>query len=344
MASFACALFFISTLFLCAGGLQLQIANANLIGVRADEVSEERRPSRSASNNRLIFDIGMNRGDDTKNYLDLGYDVVAVEANPLWAKRNSDLFDQYISKRRLTILNRVLANSTDDSVVFYIGAASPDLVAMTKLPGYDIIKAFNPSLSWSPSGVQNEESSYDTDLAHFDEGASMSKENACRPGVTETCREEHVQTTTCTELIKKYGIPHYIKIDIEGFDGVCMMQLAQMPCDSLPAYISFEDQSRMIHPSVAASSEAIIKALSSRGYTWKITSVSQEDHGKSGSGGFGEEATDFLEGKRWIDERAAIARTPEFLGNCWTTGHPPGWSGFCDIHGKLNLQSCKPPL
>ena len=30
----------------------------------------------------LVFDIGLNRGQDTANYLAKGYNVVAVEANP----------------------------------------------------------------------------------------------------------------------------------------------------------------------------------------------------------------------------------------------------------------------
>lgn len=339
MALFTCALLCVYIHFPCAAGLQLETANANLIGTRAGEVLEDSPPIRLASNNRLIFDIGMNRGDDTNNYLNLGYDVVAVEANPVWANHNSKLFQQHIHKRRLTIINRAIANNSDDSVVFYVGAPAAETVAASKMPMYDIMKHYFPALVWSPSAVQNEESSNANELAHLDEASSMSKENACREGMA--CREEHVKTITCTELIKKYGSPHYLKIDIEGFDGICMMQLAQMPCDSLPAYISFEDQSRLAHPSVAASSEAIIKALSRRGYTWKVTSVFASDHGKDGSGNFGEEAMDYIQGKTWIDERAAIARTPEFFGNCWSR---QGQTTFCDIHGKLNLSSCKPPL
>ena len=31
----------------------------------------------------LVFDIGLNNGDDTAYYLHLGYRVIGVEANPL---------------------------------------------------------------------------------------------------------------------------------------------------------------------------------------------------------------------------------------------------------------------
>ena len=54
-------------------------------------------------------------------------------------------------------------------------------------------------------------------------------------------REVAVSTTTCGELIKKYGTPHYVKVDIEGFDGDCMLDLAELPCASLPSFISFEE-------------------------------------------------------------------------------------------------------
>ena len=32
--------------------------------------------------NNLIFDIGMHTGEDTRFYLNIGYDVIAIEANP----------------------------------------------------------------------------------------------------------------------------------------------------------------------------------------------------------------------------------------------------------------------
>ncbi len=36
---------------------------------------------------RLVFDAGMNNGDDTAYYLFRGFDVVAIEANPALCAR-----------------------------------------------------------------------------------------------------------------------------------------------------------------------------------------------------------------------------------------------------------------
>lgn len=53
---------------------------------------------------RLIYDIGMNNGDDTAYYLAQGYRVVAVEANPILVEAAKDRFAKEIADGRLTII------------------------------------------------------------------------------------------------------------------------------------------------------------------------------------------------------------------------------------------------
>lgn len=53
----------------------------------------------------LIFDIGMNNGDDTAYYLSLGHEVIGVEANPLLVESCQKRFSDEIKRKRLTILN-----------------------------------------------------------------------------------------------------------------------------------------------------------------------------------------------------------------------------------------------
>ncbi len=53
----------------------------------------------------LVFDIGLNNGDDAAYYLHLGYRVVGVEANPLLAAQCSQRFERDIRAGRLKILN-----------------------------------------------------------------------------------------------------------------------------------------------------------------------------------------------------------------------------------------------
>ena len=53
----------------------------------------------------LIYDVGMNNGDDTAYYLARGHRVVAIEANPILAREGGVRFRGEIAAGRLTILN-----------------------------------------------------------------------------------------------------------------------------------------------------------------------------------------------------------------------------------------------
>lgn len=63
---------------------------------------------RYARDSRLIFDLGMNNGDDTAFYLRRGYNVVAVEANPTLCEGASKRFQAPIDEGRLTIVNAAI--------------------------------------------------------------------------------------------------------------------------------------------------------------------------------------------------------------------------------------------
>jgi FkbM family methyltransferase len=53
----------------------------------------------------LVFDIGLNNGDDTAYYLGLGYRVVGVEANPLLVEQCTRRFENDIGRGRVKIVN-----------------------------------------------------------------------------------------------------------------------------------------------------------------------------------------------------------------------------------------------
>ena len=59
---------------------------------------------------RIVFDIGMYDGSDSRYFLDEGYHVVAVEANPELAAKAMHAFSDDILGGRLTVLNRALAD------------------------------------------------------------------------------------------------------------------------------------------------------------------------------------------------------------------------------------------
>jgi FkbM family methyltransferase len=58
----------------------------------------------------LIYDVGMHRGEDTDFYLQKGFRVVAVEANPKLVHEAETRFAGAIARHRLTIINRAIAD------------------------------------------------------------------------------------------------------------------------------------------------------------------------------------------------------------------------------------------
>ena len=58
---------------------------------------------------KLIYDIGMDHGDDTAFYLRKGFRVVAVEADPELCERAAHRFRQPIADGQLTLVNRAIA-------------------------------------------------------------------------------------------------------------------------------------------------------------------------------------------------------------------------------------------
>src|ERR1700685_1184264 len=52
------------------------------------------------------------------------------------------------------------------------------------------------------------------------------------------CHSVEVQTIPFRKLLGQFGVPEYLKIDIEGADALCIRDL---PRDQLPHYISCED-------------------------------------------------------------------------------------------------------
>ena len=74
----------------------------------------------------IIVDMGFNIGQDTAAYLELGYDVVAVEASPrllAWANQ-SEPFKSALASSRLTLLNRLVVekDSPRATIPFFMGS------------------------------------------------------------------------------------------------------------------------------------------------------------------------------------------------------------------------------
>ena len=68
-----------------------------------------------------------------------------------------------------------------------------------------------------------------------DEWSSFSREIGCRDGTP--CRAIDVECMPIGPIIERFGVPHYMKIDIEGHDLHCLQGLTQ---STAPRYLSVE--------------------------------------------------------------------------------------------------------
>jgi FkbM family methyltransferase len=85
-------------------------------------------------NEKLIFDIGMHKGEDTSYYLRQGFNVLAVEANPVLANYCRQKFSEAINNGRLTILNCGVA--ADPGILpFYINNYTSEWSSFDKTIG-----------------------------------------------------------------------------------------------------------------------------------------------------------------------------------------------------------------
>ncbi|NKB45052.1 MAG: FkbM family methyltransferase [Alphaproteobacteria bacterium] len=69
-------------------------------------------------NTGVVFDLGMNNGDDTEYYLRKGFGVVAVEANPILCEAAEKRFEQSINDGRLSIVNAAIWERVGETSFF----------------------------------------------------------------------------------------------------------------------------------------------------------------------------------------------------------------------------------
>lgn len=141
----------------------------------------------------LIFDVGLNIGQDTGFYLFQGHRVVAVEADPTLAEAARQRFQKEIQEGRLEIVNVGIADR-EGTAEFWVCEDKPE---------------FN----------------------------SFYREIAARDGYAHHSIE--VPIMRFSKVIEQFGTPHFLKIDIEGHDMLCLEGLSPT---SLPAYVSIESE------------------------------------------------------------------------------------------------------
>lgn len=138
----------------------------------------------------LIFDIGTNKGEDAMFYAHLGYNVIAVDADPSLIEENKREHKAHLDK--ITFLNYAISEKDGDTLELFINSDSG------KNSLIEEVGARQDSLAGKVA----------------------------------------VKTITLRTLVEQYGLPYYIKIDIEGYDAVAVRSLIGMP--EMPPYISVE--------------------------------------------------------------------------------------------------------
>ena len=149
----------------------------------------------------LIYDVGLHRGEDTDFYLRKGFRVVAFDANPELVRSCRERFRSHVESGRLTIIE---------------GA----IVDIQKTACENGKVAFFKNRSGTSWGT--------TQDSWADRNQAMG---------TEIERLE-VEVVDFAAVLRKYGVPRYMKIDIEGCDLVCLDALRQFA--ARPDFVSFE--------------------------------------------------------------------------------------------------------
>ncbi len=149
----------------------------------------------------LIFDVGMHKGEDTAYYLKKGYKVVAFEANPDLVNENLFRFNKEINDGCL----KIVAGAIVDDPALY-----------------------GKKVSFF---INNDNSVWGT----------LKPEWAKRNEMLGTTNKEiKVEAIDFSKCIQDYGMPYYLKIDVEGVDKVCLTALKDF--NNRPSYVSIESE------------------------------------------------------------------------------------------------------
>jgi FkbM family methyltransferase len=131
----------------------------------------------------LAFDIGAYNGNSIDRIRDMGYmKIVCVEPTPSSYKQLINIHKQ---NENLIVLNNAITDKNDDEVYFYVNDYYPFLNTMDK--------------SWITETRHNKL------MIRYNVLLDESHLNKIS-----------VRTITIAEMIKRYGKPDYIKIDVEG--------------------------------------------------------------------------------------------------------------------------------
>jgi len=202
-----------------------------------------------------VFDLGFYDGADSGAYLVHGMCVVGIEADPDLYATGAAKFQSYIATGQLTLANAAVAPSgnTDHWTTFYRNFCNKEWNSF-----YDTV------------GCRS------CDPPHLVDPVN--------------CEAVQVQAVTCKDILLTYGVPKYLKLDIEGAEPGCFSAIEVLGAGWLPQYISAE-----------VTEMAYIDSLHNLGYTGfkLVRQDSLHDGSSSQSGPWGDWAWDCRVGLAW---------------------------------------------
>jgi FkbM family methyltransferase len=151
--------------------------------------------------NDLIYDVGMHKGEDTEFYLSKGFRVVAFEANSELVSLCRVRLKRFIDQEQLRIVEGAIVDM-------------------------DAIAAGQKGVHFYKN---DQDSTWGTVCADWAERNS-------RLGTKSSMIE--VDVINCVDVMQENGVPHFLKIDIEGVDMVFLKALRNF--QERPDYVSIE--------------------------------------------------------------------------------------------------------
>jgi FkbM family methyltransferase len=143
---------------------------------------------------KLIYDVGMHRGEDTEFYLKLGHRVIGIEANPNLIEFIYNKFNREIKSGQLVVIDKAISNR-HGRVKFAIN-----------------------------------------EFSVFGSLANEFEQRNIKLGLKNQYIE--VESVTFESVYREWGVPYYLKIDIEGSDRFCLEDLLKF--SERPKYLSIE--------------------------------------------------------------------------------------------------------
>jgi len=151
----------------------------------------------TATDNKLVFDIGANKGNKVKAFLKMGFSVIAVEPE---RKSLSTLYYRFRKNKKVTVIEKGVS---DKEGVLTINIAE------------------------GTSGLNTLSDKWVGSLETKDDNR-WHKEHTFKDSY-------EVNVTTLADLFAIYGVPYYVKIDVEGFEVNVIRGM-----NKIPVFISFE--------------------------------------------------------------------------------------------------------